>query len=65
MNLFTTAKVGIEENGRGYKEVAVIERFKQESMYGLIVHKDKKVVVSGGSTFRAAEVCTCTQIYLP
>ena len=44
---------------------AVIKRFRQESMYGLIVHKDKKVVVSGGSTFRAAEVCTCTQIYLP
>ena len=33
--------MGIEESGR-YKEVAVIERFKQESMYGLIVHQDKK-----------------------
>ena len=41
LNLFTTAKVGIEESGR-YKEVAVIERFKQESMYGLIVHQNKK-----------------------
>ena len=34
-------------------------------MYGLIVHQDKKVAVSGGWTVGAAEMCTCTQIYLP
>lgn len=32
LNIFTTTKVGIEK-------VAVIERFKQESMYGLMTKK--------------------------
>lgn len=42
--------------------MAPIKRFKQESMYGLIVHQ---VAVSGGSTVGHGEMCTCTQIYLP
>ena len=34
MNLSTTATLGIEESGC-CREVAIVERFKQESMYGL------------------------------
>ena len=48
LNLSTTATSRTEERrwgGGGYKEVAVVERIKQESMYGLFVHRDKKVAV--------------------
>ena len=31
--------------GGGYKEAAIVERIKQESMYGLFVRRDKKVAV--------------------
>ena len=41
LNLSTVATFGTEESGRCGK-VAVVERFKQESMYGLSV---KKVVI--------------------
>ena len=34
--------------GGGYKELAVVERIKQESMYGLFVRWDKKVAVVEG-----------------
>ena len=41
LNLSTTATLGTEEGGGrrggGYKEVAVVERIKQESMYGLLI----------------------------
>ena len=49
LNLSTTATLRTEkrrwEGGGGYKEVAVVERNKQESMYGLFVRLDKKVPV--------------------
>ena len=47
MNLSTIATLGTEERegGRGYKEAAIVERIKQESMYGLFVRLDKKVAV--------------------
>ena len=47
LNLSTIATLGTEERegGRGYKEAAIVERIKQESMYGLFVHLDKKVAV--------------------
>ena len=40
------ATLGTEESGR-YKEVAVVERFKQplRSINGLFVRRDKKVAV--------------------
>ena len=34
--------------GGGYKELAIVERIKQESMYGLFVRWDKKVAVVEG-----------------
>ena len=48
LNLSTTATLGTEERGGGgggYKEAAIVERIKQESMYGLFVRRDKKVAV--------------------
>ena len=52
LNLSTTATLGTEEGGGrgggGYKELAVVERIKQESMYGLFVRWDKKVAVVEG-----------------
>ena len=49
LNLSTTATLRTEKRrwggGGGYKEVAVVERNKQESMYGLFVRLDKKVPV--------------------
>ena len=55
LNLPTTATLGTEETGGGgwgewvcYKEVAIVERIKQESMYGLFVWRDKKVAVVEG-----------------
>ena len=39
-NLSTMATVGTEESGH-CKEVAVLERFKQESMYGFFVLWDE------------------------
>ena len=33
------------KGGGGYKEAAIVERIKQESMYGLFVRRDKKVAV--------------------
>ena len=44
LNLSTMATLGTEESGR-YNEVAVVERFKQRSMNGLFVRRDKKVTV--------------------
>ena len=50
MNLSTTATLGTEERGH-CKEVAVVERLKQESMYGLFCPQErKKMAVSGGLT---------------
>ena len=49
LNLSTAATLGTEERGGGggggYKEAAIVERIKQESMYGLFVRLDKKVAV--------------------
>ena len=46
LNLSTAATLGTEESGGGgYKEAAIVERIKQESMYGLFVRLDKKVPV--------------------
>lgn len=48
LNLSTAATLGTEERGGrggGYKEAAIVERIKQESMYGLFVRRDKKVAV--------------------
>jgi len=48
LNLSTTATLGTEEmGGGGYKEVATVERNKQESMYGFVC-QDKKVAVVEG-----------------
>ena len=44
------ATLGTEESGR-YKEMVVVERFKQRSMNGLFVRRDEKVAVSGRSTY--------------
>ena len=56
MNLSTTDTLGTEERGH-CKEVAVVERLKQESMYGLFCPQGRKkngrcreVAVSGRST---------------
>ena len=56
MNLSTTATLRTEERGH-CKEVAVVERLKLESMYGLFCPQGRKkngrsreVAVSGGST---------------
>ena len=40
LNLSTTATLRTRESGH-YKEMAIVERFKQELMYGLIVSWDK------------------------
>ena len=51
LNLFTTDSLG-------QKKVAVVERFKQESMYGQSPQKSdrcREVVVSGGSTVLGSE----------
>ena len=50
LNLSTTATLRTEKRrwgggGGEYKELAVVERIKQESMYGLFVRLDKKVPV--------------------
>ena len=46
LNLSTAATLGTEERGDGgYKEAAIVERIKRESMYGLFVRWDKKVAV--------------------
>ena len=46
------ATLGTEESGR-YKEMVVVERFKQRSMNGLpvFVRRDEKVAGSGRSTY--------------
>ena len=40
LNLSTTATLRIRESDH-YKEMAIVEMFKQEFMYGLIVSWDK------------------------
>ena len=40
LNLFTMATLTTRESGH-YKEMAIVEKFKQELMYGLIVSCDK------------------------
>ena len=48
LNLSTTATLRTDKRrwgGGGYKEAAIVERIKQESMYGLFVRLDKKVAV--------------------
>ena len=50
LNLSTTTTLGTEESGR-CKKVAVVERFKQESMYGMPAKKSvrcRDVAVSTG-----------------
>ena len=46
------ATLGTEDSGL-YREVTVVKRFKQESMYGL---STKKVAVNGGSTVPTFQV---------
>ena len=54
LNLYTMATWPLWPSGHG-KEVAIAERFKQESMYGFFVRRDEKrgrcreVAVSRGS----------------
>ena len=45
LNLSTIGTLGTEE--MGVVEVAIVERIKQESMYGLFVCREKKAVVEG------------------
>ena len=52
LNVSTTASLGTEEKGH-CREVAVVERLKQEWMYGLSAKKKgrcREVAFSGGST---------------
>ena len=52
LNLSTTATLGTEKNDRR-REVAVVEKFKQESLYCLSATKSgrcREMAVSGGST---------------
>ena len=57
MNISTTATLRIEERGHCKEVARVVERLKQESMYGLFCPQGRKkngrcreVAVSGGST---------------
>ena len=52
LNLSTTATMGTEKSGRGW-EATILERFHQESMYGLSPAKSvywREVAVSGSLT---------------
>ena len=52
LNLSTTATLGTEKNDRR-REVAVVEKFKQESLYCLSATESgrcREMAVSGGST---------------
>ena len=52
LNLSTTATLGTEKNDRR-REMAVVEKFKQESLYWLSATKSgrcREMAVSGGST---------------
>ena len=57
LNLSTTATLGTEERGH-CKEVAIVERLKQERMYGLSATENgrcREVALSAGSTVHVCD----------
>ena len=70
LNLSTTATLRTRESGH-YKEMAIVERFKQEFMYGLIVSWDKssgccrEVAIAKRWSLEEVQLYNCKILIIP